>query len=305
MITIKTLKDKYEKQILELFKKGLSTKEISKSLKDVSQKYVWSILKENNISVSKRLLNDSDEKEIIEMYEKGMSAKEILTFFPKVKSENTIISCLKRNNIPINRRTNSLTKNTNYFKNIDSEKKAYFLGLLITDGSVYKSKYSLCMNLTLKEDDEYLIYSLRNELGSMNKISKNRGCSSLTIYSKELCEDLISHNVVFRKSLIMTMPKLEDKYISHFLRGVFDGNGSFTNNCCVFYGTYEFIKAIKEILINKLNVSNNKITIREKGSCSISFGSLTDRLSIYNFLYKNASIYMKRKHDKMYLSLKR
>lgn len=301
---METLKEKYTNDIITLFNKGYSTREISDQLKEVSIKYVWEILNENHISVPKGLLSIEDDLKIKEMYESGLPAREILPFFPQVKSENTIIASVKRSGAKVRQSgLPCLTKNIRYFKDIDTELKAYFLGLIITDGSVYKKDNSLAFSITLKSEDDYLIKRLKEELGSKSKLVLNRGCTMLTIQSTDLCKDLISHNVVFNKSYHTEMPAVSNELLPHFLRGVFDGDGCFTNKSCVFYGTYSFIESIKQLLLKKLKVNDNKIIVREHGSCSISFSSYKDRKSIYNYLYQDANIYMKRKEEKFRLSM--
>lgn len=54
--------------------------------------------------------------------------------------------------------------NKNLFKIIDSEWKAYFLGLIFADGNIQKDRYRLTLSLS-KKDKEIL-----------QKLSKQMGC---------------------------------------------------------------------------------------------------------------------------------
>lgn len=66
--------------------------------------------------------------------------------------------------------------NENYFETIDTEEKAYLLGLLITDGSI-KDKQNgrkSILRLQLKIEDEYMISRLRDELNSTNTIQYDK-----------------------------------------------------------------------------------------------------------------------------------
>ena len=105
--------------------------------------------------------------------------------------------------------------NENYFSRIDSEKKAYFLGFLFADGCVRqryrpdrnKPLYSLILKLHKKDID--ILRKLLIALGNSNiPIVKEKGtnCYKITVNSKTLCEDLISHGCVPRKSLILKFP---------------------------------------------------------------------------------------------------
>lgn len=96
-----------------------------------------------------------------------------------------ISNVLKNNNIKT--RPFGLTKNLNikedFFEVIDSEEKAYFLGLLFTDGSVSKPERtrSSSIRLQLKESDIKIIEIFKNILNIESKIyydkrKKQRKC---------------------------------------------------------------------------------------------------------------------------------
>lgn len=54
-----------------------------------------------------------------------------------------------------------------YFDLIDTEEKAYFLGLLMTDGNVFEQKKrSKMISLTLKKEDAYMVQAFRDAVGS-------------------------------------------------------------------------------------------------------------------------------------------
>ena len=59
-----------------------------------------------------------------------------------------------------------------YFDAIDTPQKAYWLGLLMTDGCVYaKKEKSLRLCLTLKTEDKYLIEQFLSDLKCNKKMS--------------------------------------------------------------------------------------------------------------------------------------
>ena len=62
--------------------------------------------------------------------------------------------------------------NENYFKIINSNEKAYWLGWIISDGAITnqpdKSKFAL--ELTLKKEDEKILHLLESDLGVINKV---------------------------------------------------------------------------------------------------------------------------------------
>lgn len=70
---------------------------------------------------------------MINLYNKGISATGICKLLPY--SSHTVLKYLRQNNVSIrNRASYKNSFNENYFENIDTQEKAYFLGLLMADG---------------------------------------------------------------------------------------------------------------------------------------------------------------------------
>lgn len=218
--------------------------------------------------------------------------------------------------------------NKNYFKEINSEEKAYWLGFLYADGCItrfYKNEKlkSMSLELTLKEEDKGHLFKFLNSLESnvpiQNKTIKNqyKACR-VVINCTEMCRDLINLGCTPQKSLTLTFPSneiLKEGYIQHFIRGYFDGDG------CVYYnktdvyhkakkksylqkhfsvsfvGTYNLLTSMKNILINnKINVSEKFTTTGEAYQMYI-YGK-NNILKFYEFLYKDSSVFLKRKYEK-------
>lgn len=114
-----------------------------------------------------------------------------------------------------------------YFDVIDTPQKAYWLGLLMTDGCIFEKRGKtprVC--LTLKTEDEYLIEQFLLDLHCCKKIihTKGRRESSVQICSKRLCDALKSYGIVPRKTgaQSFTCPNYPEAY----LHGLIDGDGS-------------------------------------------------------------------------------
>jgi len=60
--------------------------------------------------------------------------------------------------------------NKNYFNDIDSQEKAYFIGLLYADGSNRINRGEV--NLTLQKEDYYLLEKLNNSINPSRPIYK-------------------------------------------------------------------------------------------------------------------------------------
>ena len=202
------------------------------------------------------------------------------------------------------------TVNVDYFKSINTRDKAYFLGLLYADGYIGNSKSrGKEMQLGLIDLDiltTFNIYLESNHLIRPTKI-KYVGCSQgyrLSIIRDEIYDDLIKLGCFPKKSLILKFPTLEqvsNEFISHFIRGYFDGDGCITiknyNKASVqIAGTKEFLENIK-LILNNLSIT---CTIRPRKNINILYFSGTNNINkFYNFIYKDKNdIFLERKYNK-------
>ena len=78
---------------------------------------------------------------------------------------NLIISVKK-----VSRDIKNIDFNDNYFENIDTEEKAYFLGLIYSDGNVRERNGKYYLNIELKREDKYILEKFASELRCGNKI---------------------------------------------------------------------------------------------------------------------------------------
>lgn len=128
--------------------------------------------------------------------------------------------------------------NASYFKNINTEYKAYILGFIYADGSVYQPPGNRQLNFRIgvQERDSYILDQLSlaaagghkhivNTPSSIKKGYQPQVC--VNISSNELCQDLINLGCSIRKSKEgMKFPQLSPEMIPHFIRGFLDGDGS-------------------------------------------------------------------------------
>ena len=167
---------KKEKEILELHSKGMNTKDIVKEL-NISKSTVLRVLKKYNLKSNNKkpfkpqLFNEDDIKLMIDLYNQGMTCQEIYDkyFKDKCKSKDTIQGLLSRR-ISLRRRGKRIDFDENYFENIDTERKAYWLGFIYADGNVIGNR----LRIEIKAEDGYLLDELNNDLGSNNKICNCR-----------------------------------------------------------------------------------------------------------------------------------
>lgn len=124
--------------------------------------------------------------------------------------------------------------NERYFQKIDSFDKAYFLGLMASDGNI--SPRLTAARIALKEEDSLILEKFRSFLGDdspklKTKIQRYKnGISnpqkSLVLSRKALVKDLMGYGIVPNKSKDLVMQVDLGDYVVDFLRGVWDGDGS-------------------------------------------------------------------------------
>lgn len=136
-----------------------------------------------------------------------------------------------------------------YFKNIDTKEKAYWLGFLYADGCVNidkrKDAKRLIIGLSIK--DEEMINRFLKTIDSDTKKRLKDSTIEVTIGSNQICNDLIKYGCVPRKSKIVEIPKLDSRYLYlAFLLGYFDGNGQ-QKTTVIYSGSVKFLEQLKSM----------------------------------------------------------
>lgn len=252
---------------------------------------------------------------IIQEYLKGKSTRQIAN---KVNlNRSTVSAILNSNKIP--RRTLSEIHrkykiNENCFKTIDTEWKAYFLGLFCADGCVNKRN----IEITLQTSDSYILKKLSSFIYPDNapplfykkpysKKYKNgvtinsSGSARLTVCNKNIYADIANLGIARQKSLTLNFPTaIPDNLLHHFVRGYFDGDGGVrvSNNSHALYilASNNFCNSLSKFLIKKTNV---KSKIEKKGKISvIKITNAKDILILYTYMYQNATFFLDRKQNR-------
>ena len=183
-----------------------------------------------------------------------------------------------------------------YFNKIDTEEKAYWLGFLYADGCVHSNNYEISVNITDKEHIEKFKAAIKAFNHNITEIQDKRFQNAKTLYQfsirdKQLHQDLIKWGCIPQKSLLINkIPNIPRDYVSHFLRGQFDGDGSLhylrgTNNYRIsFVGTKDFLNDIqKELQTNvslQSNIAGKAYVLQIAGRRQIE--------RILNYLYNNS-----------------
>lgn len=202
-----------------------------------------------------------------------------------------------------------------YFEQIDTEEKAYFLGLLYADGNYYKK--GNCISVSLEDKDREILDKFSNEVyinyrplqfvKAQTVNSKNQ--YSFRIHNIKIAKDLQNLGIAERKSLTLKFPTEEQipkHLLNHFIRGYFDGDGGISFGkkqkqvTISFASTPEFLNSLKEILIQNCGVNEVKLIKQNKkvNIASLNYTGRGNANKIKMFLYQNSNIFLNRKKER-------
>jgi hypothetical protein len=293
------------------------------SLLDISKKTKVNVLtlrkakRENNICTKRQVhnkkINEDIEKLMIERYSSGVTCSLIAKEFG-FKTSKTVENVLFKNGIPTRIPRKRRLLDYNYFKKINNHDKAYILGLLYTDGYIYRNYEGICIQLT--QSDKYLLERIASKIGksvtvidvdckSKRLIMPNsKNMSRLGIYSRELAEQVKSLGLIRNKTYNLEMTKkVPDKYLYSFLRGVIDGDGCIGVyktgiNCNFVSMAPKFVEQLVSLPklknVFKVYTSKNGLkTVRVQGGKEKT-------ISFLKLLYKNKNdLFLERKYEKV------
>ena len=262
----------------------------------------------------RKVITNELKQEIIKYYlSQPMTMKQVEDKYEL--SHPTITKILK--NIPkySKAKLNNPNANERFFENIDLEEKAYFLGLLISDGNVFKDTTGrqASISITLDLNDGYILQKFKEILNINTSISKDgRGCGQIAIRSNLMADDLKQYGVVPRKSYITYLPKINDIYMPHLIRGILDGDGSILAksspkqdgrnrylHSISFCGSHQLMEDIAKYLYSNLQLKQpiQVYDYQDKNLSDIHIQNYEDMEKVGNWLYKDATIYLIRKNN--------
>lgn len=272
--------------------------------------------------------NDMKAEDIpkaVEMYKNEMSCEDIGKILGYGRS--TIRKYVKMQGINV-RHVNFRRKHKiiceDYFETIDSQDKAYFLGLLWADGCNYrndsKGKQAYQTVIALQERDKHILEELclkifeNTDVMEFRKRDAPRQNSwNLRIPSVKMSDDLLRHGMHPRKSFTADWPLfLDEKFWKSFILGVYDGDGGIYKTKKGHYGmgivgSPSFIDFAADFISHELGDKFNTYQRTYK-----SGGILKDvkshgnkkTLKFLDWLYSGAEHKLDRKYKK-YLDLKK
>lgn len=309
-----------EKTILDLYiNQNLQIAVIARKLK-ITTEDVYKILNENGYLASKGRKKDwvLKVKEASEYYKNNQKTSIRKTAEMFDISEDSFSRALKEYGIDTTRKLNSYSFDEHVFDFIDSEEKAYWLGFIFADGYISSSPlkdqnkkyiFEICLALidtghlfkfdsfVKTEKPKVKVYDYLDNNGNKKQHSKWNICN------QHLWETLNAHGCTPNKSLTLMYPKnIPEKLKKHFLRGYFDGDGSFGiyGSKCKFGELSLSCVGTKDMLENMFSGFNLNMYHHEGHSPeTLTVNATANKAKlILDYMYKDSTIYLDRKFNK-------
>lgn len=185
---------------------------------------------------------------------------------------------------------------------------AYLVGLITSDGSLDRDKKRLKMT----NSDFEIIESTRDivkneitgktykpiELSKEGSVWWNYQFTSHSFY--DFCLDI---GLMPNKSLILEKVEVPEKYFSHFLRGIMDGDGNYTFhknkyiNINIYSGSTHFLDWLKT-KITRIYRTNGGAVYLKRNVHVLTF-AYQDSLKLLPHIYKDDTYSLSRKKEKI------
>ena len=299
----------YEPKIISLFNIGYSAIKIGKEL-NISKPTVLRALKRNNCKLEctvdyNNLLKDKTHEVVLKycLGQSTCSIAEELGF-----SQSAVWTLLDKNGVDMTGWKYKVDET--FFDKIDTEEKAYVLGLWYSDGCVDEEGK---MRIGLQEKDKHILEDIKKimkyegPLLFSPKESPNSNIWHLVINRKEMAEKLIKCGCIPNKSLTLKFPNQDILPIElqrHFIRGMSDGDGSVSENYWSLTSTDIFNNKIINITKEKFGFDcKYYYRYNEKNTCSLFINKIEDRIKFLDWIYQDSTIKLERKYLS-YLKLK-
>lgn len=307
-----------KKIIVDMYENNVYTTTIAKQL-NRSSSCIERYLKRNGYTKfgKRKRISEEDIDFILHKYQEGFNCADIhKTYFSNVYSSPTMIERIVKNNeLSRGKYKKQIVLNEQYFENIDNEHKAYWLGFLFADGSVtHKSENSCYIKLELNYKDKYIIEEFAKDIETDRDVHDydygKKHNAELIVYSKTMADDLSKYGIVPRKTYKDNhIPNISTSFMNHFIRGYFDGDGCISlikpkdqkihRATLSFCADYTLAIELQE-LFESINVSCRIIDMKKYGNDIYSIRIIGNEnvIKMFNYMYKDSSVYLIRKYDK-------
>jgi len=188
-------------------------------------------------------------------------------------------------------------KKNDYFNNINSDIKAYLLGILAGDGHITKKTIGLCANSKDIETINKFIKEIF--INCKPTLTKNRNCFSVTATSDQLVNDVCLHLNVLpgKKSNKITLPTLNNQLLWAFIRGLFDTDGCVINIHAKTQSPRCFYSSTsKKILLQVQEFCLKENIIGNISGIKLQFNGI-NAINFMEKIYKDSDNHLTRKYE--------
>jgi hypothetical protein len=205
-----------------------------------------------------------------------------------------------------------MPEGTNHFYfDVWSDEMAYILGFLAADGNIRKGHY-VRIGLALKDEDH--LTKIRNVLAPTKHITYTNDeyghkAAHLCIGSQYMCKRLKTLGIEERKSLSLAFPNIPEQYLSHFIRGYFDGDGCISRfhpadyvkgvnrYSVIIVGTSAFLSGMASVFSLALGINTKEPKKQTNEQLYKIAYSTEDSIKICEWMYRDSTIHLERKYD--------
>lgn len=323
---MKRLTEQQKLDIIKLYKAGVPPLQIGKQF-EIWNNSVTRILRKAGVLRTQLIrISEDTEKFIIDQYVVKEISSEIIAQNLGIDG-TTVCRVLKRNGIKLrpptqNKRQYKIPED--YFETIDTEEKAYFLGMLLADGNLAKKGHGIKLLLHIKDNDVlekfsmvmYGFLKIKNDEVVVDILDDDgnvvgheiRVYGKVNVYCEKMHSDLIKLGCAPNKSHTITFPSqfnsdIPEHLMRHFIRGHFDGDG------CISLGkpvvdvtsTKDYVEGLSKYLKDKLNIDEPTVCRRhlnrDTPTQNIQYTSRANIKAFLDFMYDGAKVYMERKYQ--------
>lgn len=203
--------------------------------------------------------------------------------------------------------------NEGYFDEIDTEEKAYWLGMITSDGWL---KEPHVIGLSLNASDRVHVERFRSSIGYEGPLYKHamRGFVSyrVQVSSRKMVSSLCRYGLHQNKSLTV-MPSVnmfDARLHRHYWRGVFDGDGCISCSHrdatwqLTLVGSKYVVGGLREFVLANGIVSKAKVRLGSGGRIHlITYGGKQLPLFVASLMYDDTTVSLQRKYDR-YMAMK-
>lgn len=194
-----------------------------------------------------------------------------------------------------------------------TEESTYLLGYLEADGYLLEDKETIRVCIQTSDKDKEFIQMLYSLTGFTGKLGKYNNKANGKTYKKlrfTVSSRAWKNSLLYWHYRRGCLPPIPNNLIHHYIRGYFDGDGSIFWSKQAQHLRSNFVfnsTVLAESFANYLrSITNSKLNIHRKTTSNrcwyFNCGNKAT-INLMRYMYKDAKIYLQRKHDLAYTLL--